>query len=257
MVGKINKLDVLNLDISSNKQITSEDGTGYTSLDCFKNLTGLHSFQFRSLHATVKLVDYVLHKDNCRMFQYLGLPNDFPQEDIINYVILRLLNHDRLQRINFSGMTISRCSTLCLADYKFKYEEVMALARGIQEKQDFNYSQNYYPVLDIDIASTMMTMEESLAVLGVLKHCNRIRNISFCLMTTTTQHQLSQGKGLPSSDIRETLETELESELEAEVEKAELVKAFEHDSMDREIILTIPSAYKMRTIMIIACPHSH
>ena len=256
MVGKINKLDVLNLDISSNKQITSEDGTGYTSLDCFKNLTGLQSFQFRSLHATANLIDYVLHRDNCRMFQYLGLPNDFPQ-DIINYVILRLLNHDRLQRINFSGMTISHCPTLCLADYKFKYEEVMALARGIQEKQDFNYSQNYYPVLGIDISSTMMTMEESLTVLGVLKHCNRIRNISFCLMTTTIQHLLSQGKGLSSSNIRETLETELESELEAEVEKAELVKAFEHDSMDREIILTIPSAYKMRTIMIIACPHSH
>ena len=124
----------------------------------------------------------------------------------------------------------------------------MALARGIQEKQDFNYSQNYYPVLDIDISSTMMTVEESLALLGALKHCNRIRNISFCLMTTTIRHQISEGKGLSRSYIHETSE--------AEVEKAELVKAFEHDSMDRKIILAFPDSF-VKTTMTVACPHRH
>ena len=160
------------------------------------------------------------------MLQYLSLSDDFPQ-DIVYYFILkllnRLLNHDTLQWIDFSGSIISPYPALHLVDYKFKYEEVMALARGIQEKQDFNYSQNYYPVLDIDISRTMMTMEESLAVLGALKHCNRIRNISFCLMTTTIRHLLSQGKELSISYTHETLK----AELEAEVEKAGLVKAFD------------------------------
>ena len=255
MVRKITKQDVLYLNISNNKR-SFEDGAGFSLLDHFKNLTGLQLLRKnRSLHATVKPVDYVLHKDNCRMLQYLRLSDDFPQEDIINHVILRLLNHDRLEQNDFSARSISPYPTLCLADYKFKYEEVMALARGIQEKQDFNYSQNYYPVLDIDISSTIMTMEESLALLGALKHCNRIRNISFCLMTTTIRHLLSQGTtSLSSVYIRETLE----AELEAEVGKAELelVKAFEHDSMDREIILRSPD-YFVKTIMTIACPHRH
>ena len=247
---EITKQDVLRLNIS----ISFEDGAGFSLLNHFKNLTGLQLLRKNhSLHATVKLVDYVLHKDNCRMLQYLSLSHDIPQEDIINHVILRLLNHDWLQWIDFSGMIISHCPTLCLADYKFKYEEVMALARGIQEKQDFNYSQNYYPVLGIDISSTMMTMEESLTVLGALKHCNRIRNISFCLMTTTTRHQLSQ----PAWQISCLYNPEtLEAELEAEVEKAELVKAFEHKSMDREIIIKSPR-FPVKTMMTVACPHRH
>ena len=248
MVRKINKQDVLGLDISFNKPISFEDGTGFILLDYFGNMTGLQLLcKNHSLHATANLTEYVLHKVNCRMLQYLSLSDDFPQ-DIINYVILRLLNHDRLEQIDFSKGIISRYSTLRLADYKFKYEEVMALARGIQEKQDLNYSQNYYPVLDINISSTIMTMEESLAVLRTLKHCNRIRNISFCMMTTTIRHLLSQGRRLSSSYLYETLE--------AEVEKAELKKAFEHDSMDREINLTIPGSL-VETIMTIACPHRH
>ena len=248
----VNKITKLHLNISNNKRISFEDGAGFSLLDHFKNLTGLQLLhKNHSLHTTVKLVDYVLHKDNCRMLQYLGLSDDFPQEDVINYVILRLLNHDRLEQIDFSAKKISHYPTLHLADCKFKYEEIMFLARGIQEKQDFNYSQSYYPVLDIDISSTMMTMEESLAVLGALKHCNRVRNISFHLMTTTTRQLLSQGTRLSSSyiHVRETLE----AELEAEVEKAELVKAFDHDSMDREIILRTPG-YFVKT-MTIACPH--
>ena len=246
---EITKQDVLRLNISNNKCISFEDGTGFSLLDHFKNLTGVQLLhKNHSLHTTVKLVDYVLHKDNCRMLQYLSLSDNFRQEDVINYVILRLLKHDRLQQIYFSARKISPNPTLCLAEYKLKYEEVMALARGIQEEQDFNYSQNYYPVLDIDISRTMMTMEESLALLGALKHCNRIRNISFCLMTPTIQLQLSQGKVLSFSDICETSE--------AEVEKAELVKAFEHDSMDRKIILTHSNFIK-ETMMTMACPHRH
>ena len=249
MVRKITKQDMLCLDIRSNKCISFEDGAGFSLLDCFKNLNGLQLLhKNHSLHATVKLVDYVLHKENCRMLQYLSLSHDFPQEDIVNYFILRLLNHDRLKQIDFSARSLSPYPTLHLADYKFKYEEVMALARGIQEKQDFNYSQNYYPMLDIDISGTVTTMEEFLAVLGALKHCNRIRNISFCLMTTTTRHQLSQGKGLSSSYIHEIFESE--------VEKAELVKAFEHDSMDRKIILAFEDSI-VKTTMTVACPHRH
>ena len=240
MVKKIVKQDVLYLNISNNKCISFEDDAGFSLLDHFKNLNRLLLLRKNhSLHATVKLVDYVLHKDNCRMLQYLRLSDNFPQEDIINHVILRLLNHDRLKQIYFSASpsSISPYPILHLAEYKCKYEDVMALARGIQEKQDFNYSQNYYPVLDIDIPSTMLTMEESLALLGALKHCNRIRNISFGLYTTTIQHH-----------IRETLEDE--------VEKAELVKAFEHDSMDRKIILIHPYFHSI-IIMTIACPHRH
>ena len=248
---EITKQHVLRLNISNNKCISIEDGAGFSLLDHFKNLNRLQLLRKNhSLHATVKLVDYVLHKDNCRMLQYLSLSHDFPQEDVINYVILRLLNHDRLEQIDFPASLWPRSPypTLHFADCNFKYEEVMALARGIQEKQDFNYSQNYYPVLDIDISSTMMTMEESLALLGALKHCNRIRNISFCLMTTTIQHQLSEGKGLLRSYIHETSE--------AEVVKAELVKAFEHDSMDRKIILAFPDSF-VKTTMTVACPHRH
>ena len=233
----ITKQDVLRLNIS----ISFEDGAGFSLLNHFKNLTGLQLLhKNHSPHETVKLVDYVLHKDNCRMLQHLSLSDDFPQEDIIYYVILRLLNHDKLEQIDFSARSRSPYPTLHLADYKFKYEEVMALARGIQEKQDFNYSQNYYPMLDID-TRTMMTMEESLALLGALKHCNRIRNISFFLMTTTIRHLLPRHL-LPQeawlilcSYNHETLV----AELEAEVEKAELVNAFEHDSMDREIIIKV------------------
>ena len=246
---QINEQDVLRLNISDNMLIGFEDDAGFSLLDHFKNLIGLLLLhKNHSLHATVKLVDYVLYKDNCRMLQYLSLSHDFPQEDIINSIILRLLNHDRLEKINISARSLSHYPTLHLTDYKFKYEEVMALARGVQEKQDFNYSQNYYPVLDIDISSTVMTMEESLAVLGALKHCNRIRNISFGLITTTIRHQLSQGLSLSSSYISETME--------AEVEKAELVKAFEHDSMDRKITL-IRSYLLGIKIMTIACPHRH
>ena len=254
MVRKITKL---HLNISNNKHISFEDGDGFSLLDLFKNLTGLQLLhKNHSLHTTVKLVDYVLHKDNCRMLQYLSLSNDFPQEDIINSVILRLLNHDKLKQIDVSTSLLSPSySTMNLGYYKFKYEEVMTLARGIQEKQDLNYSQNYYPVLDINISSTMMTMEESLAFLGALKHCNRIRNISVCLTTATIRHQLSQGMRLLRIIIDKTLEAKLKAELEVEVEKAELVKAFEHDSMDREITLTVPGS--LMTIMTIACPHRH
>ena len=239
---------MLYLNISNNKCISFEDGAGFSLLDHFKNLTGVQLLhKNHSLHTTVKLVDYVLHKDNCRMLQYLCLSDDFPEEVIVNYVILRLLNHDKLKQIDFSARSISHYPILHLADYNFKYEEVMALARGIQEKQDFNYSQNHYPVLDIDICGTVMSMEESLAVLSALKHCNRIRNISFYLMTTTI-HQHSQGKKL-SRYIHETLE--------AKAQKAELVKAFEHDSMDRKIILTHSSMLLETIVMTIVCPHRH
>ena len=162
----VNKITKLHLNISNNKCISFEDGAGFSLLYHFKNLTGLQLLhKNHSLHTTVKLVDYVLHKDNCRMLQYLSLLDDFPQENIQNYVILRLLNHDRLKQIDFSAspLSTSHYPTLHFADYRFKYEEVMSLARGIQEKQDFNYSQNYYPVLDIDISGTVMTMKESLA----------------------------------------------------------------------------------------------
>ena len=263
--------DVLYLDISNNNLISFEDGAGLSLLDCFKNLAGLHLLSMNhSLHATANLVNYVLLKDNCRMLQYFSLSHGFPQKDIVNYVILKLLNHDKLQQISFSAKPIppyqkiclsrnleSPYPTLYLASYNFKYEEVMALARGIQEEQDFNYSQNYYPALDIDISRTMMSMEESLAFLGALKHCNRIRNISFCLLTTTIRHQLFLlRKILLDICIRETLDAELKADLEVEVEKAELVKAFEHDRMDREIILK-SLGYSMKTIMAIACPHRH
>ena len=240
-------LDELYLDISYNKRISFENGNDFTLLDRFMNLAGLDlTGSNHGPYATAELVRYVLYKNNCRNLQYLGLPDDFPQEDVVNYVILRLLNHDRLQQIYFSDMSESHYPTLCLADYEFTYEEVTALARGIQEKQDFNYSQNYYPVLDIDISSTMMTMEESLAFLGVLKHCNRIRSISLCLVSTTIRHQLSQGRFLLCWYIHESLE--------AELEKAELVKAFEHDSMDREIMLICPNGHS-DTKLTIACPH--
>ena len=244
MVRKITNLDVLCLNISHNKRISFEDGAGFALLDHFKNLTGLDfSSSYHSPYERVELVEYMLHKDNCRMLQYLSPSHNFNfcQEDI---TFLKLLNHDRLQQIDFF-------------DYHFKYEEVMALARGIQAEQDFNYSQNYYPALDIDISSTVMSMEESIAFLGAFKHCNRIRNISFHLVTTTIQHLLWQGKELSSSYIHETLAAEHKAEVEkAEVEKAELVKAFEHDSMDREINLTIPGSL-VETIMTIACPHRH
>ena len=241
------KSDGLYLNISYNKRISFEDGTGFALLDHFKKLVGLDlSYSNHSPYETMKLVDYVLHKDNCKMLQCFGLSDDFPQ-DVTNCIILKLLNHDNLQQIYFSAVLKSPYPTLCLADYEFTYEEVMALARGIQEKQDFSYSQNYCPVLDIDISRTMMIMEESLAVLGALKHCNRIRNISFCLMTTTIRHLLSQGTRLLSSDIQTW-----KAELETEVEKAELVKAFQHDSMDREIILRIPGEV-VETVMTIAC----
>ena len=234
----------LYLDISYNKRISFEEGgTGFSLLDHFKKLIGLDlTCSNYSPYVTLKLVGYMLHKDNCRMLQYLGLSEDFPRKDLITYVILKLLNHDKLQQIYFTDMSESHYPTLCLADYKFTYEEVMSLARGIQEEQDFNYSQNYYPVLDIDISGTMMTMEESLAFLGALKHCNRIRNISLYLVATPIRHQLSQGTIFFSRYMHELLE--------AELEKAELVKAFEHDSMDREIILSA-------TKMTIACPHRH
>ena len=187
----VGKSDRLYLNISCNKRISFEDGTGFALLDHFKKLVGLDlSGSNHCPYEPIKMVDYVLHKDNCKVPQSLDLSDDFPQ-DIANCIILKLLNHDKLQQIYFSAALVSRTQHF-LADHEFKYEEVMALARGIQEKQDFNYSQNYYPVQDIDIPRTMMTMEESLAVLGALKHCNRIRNISFCLMTTTIQHQLSQ-----------------------------------------------------------------
>ena len=240
----IANLDELQLDISSNERVSFEVSASFALLDRFKKLAGLDLAYF-SL-AVYNLVDYVLHKDNCRMLQYLSLSEDFTQE-VVNNIILKLLNHDRLQQIDFSGRSLSPYPTLHLASYMFKYEEVMSLARGIQEKQDFNYSQNYYPVLDIDISRTMMIMEESLAVLGALKHCNRIRNISFCLMTPTIQ-ELQYGGRVSSSYVHETLE--------AEVEKAELIKAFEHDSMDREINLTSPGVL-VRTVMTIACPHRH
>ena len=245
--GNVATSDWLHLDISCNKRISFEDGTGFALLDHFKKLVVLDlSGSYHGPYETMKLVDYVLHKDNCKMLQSLDLSDDFPR-DIANRVILKLLNHDKLQQIYFSAEMESPYPTLYLADYEFKYEEVRALARGIQEKQDFNYSQNYYPVLDIDISRTMMTMEESLALLGALKHCNRVRNISFCLMATTIRHQLSQGTRLSSSDMQT-----LKAELETEVEKAELVKAFKHDSIDREIILRIPGEV-VEAILTIAC----
>ena len=105
---EITKQDVLRLNISNNKCISFEDGAGFSLLDHFKNLNRLQLLhQNHSLHTAVKLVDYVLHKDNCRMLQYLSLSDDLHQEDIKNYVILRLLNHDHLTQHCISLIAIS------------------------------------------------------------------------------------------------------------------------------------------------------
>ena len=112
------------------------------------------------------------------MLKYLHLSCNNIGNSYVISISLRLLNHDKLEQVIFSLPSWSM-PAITLNNYEFRYDEVMALARGIQHVQDFNYSQIHYPVLDIAITDTVLDMEESLAVLDVLKCCRCLRNINF------------------------------------------------------------------------------
>ena len=187
---------------------------GIALLGCFKNLIGLDlSHNQLGRDGAMAIADHVLHQDNCSMLESLNLSCNNIGKCVVMSIALRLLNHDRLKRASIFN------------SYEFNYDEVMALARGIQQMQDFNYSQIYFPpVMCIDISNTVLDMEQSLAVLGVLKCCSRILSIKFTLINT---------------DEDRDVETELAS-------------AFAHETMDRVIHLKDPT---YSSPVSIKCPH--
>ena len=170
--------DKLFLNVSDNEQLACGVTDVIALLGCFKSLIALDLSQNQlGRDGAMAIADYVLHQDNCNMLEYLNLShNNIGNGDVIS-IALRLLNHDRLEWVIFSPTSWSE-PAIHLNSYVFDYDEVMALARGIQQMQDFNYSQIDYPVLDIDISNTVLDMEQ----LGVLKRCSRVRNIKFTLL---------------------------------------------------------------------------
>ena len=217
--------DKLLLNISGNEQLACDVNDGIALFGCFKNLIGLDlSHNQLGQDGAMAIAEYVLHQDNCSMLQYLDLSHN----DIcdVKSVILKLLNHDILERVVFSR-PLRNMPVIDLNRYKFDCDEVIALARGIQQMEDFNYSQIHYPMLDIDITDTVLDMEQSLAVLGALKHCSRIQNIKFTLR------------------IYEDEDRDIATELRS---------AFVHEIMDRIIFLKYINYFYLEYVTI-ECPH--
>ena len=176
--------DKLILSVSNNERLPCDVTDGIALLGCFKNLIGLDlSSNKLGQDGAMAIAEYVLHQDNCSMLQYLNLShNNISKSDVIS-IALRLLNHDRLREVIFSPI-LRRMPAIHLNGYEFNYDEVMALAGGIQQIQDFNYSQIHCPVMCIDITNTVLDMEQLFAVLDVLKNCHRILSITFTLINT-------------------------------------------------------------------------
>ena len=174
---------ILRLTLSWNKKIgreCSDDGIAFLSkFKKFKKLN-LSDNTINPQGAKV-LTDYLLYSNNCHTLEDLNL-SDNNISTCATDIAIKLLHHDNIKKIDLSHWHSPFRMTTCSVDLSscgLSIDAVLSFARKFQSMQDFNYNQNYFPPIDIDIDMTdiLVDTQSAEALLRELKNCNRVKEV--------------------------------------------------------------------------------
>ena len=171
----------LRLTLSRNKRIGCECSDGIAFLSRFKKLRKLNlSGNAINPQGAKVLTDYLLYSNNCHMFEHLILSVN-KISTCATDIAIKLLHHDNIKKIDLScllSFSFEPTYGLDLSYWELSSDAVLSFAREFQSMQDFNYNQNYFPLIDINILkSDPVDTQTAEAVLRELKKCNRVKQV--------------------------------------------------------------------------------
>ena len=203
----------LSLNLSHNKRIGRECSDGIATLSKFKNLRKLNLiYNMINAQGEKVLTDYVLYSDSCHKLEDLILSGYICRTYYETDIAVKLLHHDNIK-------TQHKPQHTGLFNLKLNGDEVLSFAREIQLMQDFNYNQNYFSPIHIDMTDIPMDTQTAVAVLRELKNCNRVKKVEI------------RHTGVTNSEDTET----------------ELKKSFEHHKIKRFITMRKDEKYYTST----------
>ena len=203
----------LSLNLSHNKRIGRECSDGIATLSKFKNLRKLNLiYNMINAQGEKVLTDYVLYSDSCHKLEDLILSGYICRTYYETDIAEKLLHHDNIK-------TQHKPQHMGLFNLKLNGDEVLSFAREIQLMQDFNYNQNYFSPIHIDMTDIPMDTQTAVAVLRELKNCNRVKKVEI------------RHTGVTNSEDTET----------------ELKKSFEHHKIKRFITMRKDEKYYTST----------
>ena len=175
-------LRALRLTLSRNKIIGRECSYSIAFLSKFKELKKLIlSDDTINPQGANVLTDYLLYSNNCHMFEYLNLSGN-EISTFATDIAIKLLHHDNIKKINLAcphSFYFERRCTVRLCFRGLSSDAVLSFAREIESMQDFNYNQDYFPLIDINILKSDIPMDNQTteAVLRELKNCSRVNKV--------------------------------------------------------------------------------
>ena len=172
-----NSCGTLVLNLSWNKKIGRECSDGIAFVRRFKKLKGLKlSENCICPQGAMVLADFVLYSSSCHVLECLNLSGNAISPNNVTKLALKLLHHDRLNSICLSDL-IDSYGTISLSGQQLNDDGVTSFARDIQLMQDFNYSQNFFSPICIELSDFPMDTQTAVAVLRKLKNCNRVKGV--------------------------------------------------------------------------------
>jgi len=200
----------LRLNLSHNKRIGRECKNGIALLSRFKKLIKLNlSNNKLSSQGAIALTDYVLYSDSCHMLEGLDLSNnDIISTNVAN-LALKVLHHDKIKSTSFFNDYVSYNSLFCVGVSGQSLEDVEDFAEGLILMEDFNYNQQYFSGIYIDLSDIPMDYSMAIDVLRILNDSNRVQEV----------------------DMSNTCKIEFKSMAES------LKRAFKHDKIHHRIAI--------------------